>query len=254
MSAAAVELKDVSFSRGADPVLEQVNLRVEPQDYLAILGPNGGGKTTLLKVILGLIEPDRGQARIFGEPPRKARRRIGYLPQALHFDLDFPVRVLDVVLMGLIGMRRVGRDERTAAREALEVVEMDGLASRPIGALSGGQLQRVLIARALVREPKLLLLDEPTASLDERVGRDLWELLEELSHEMAVIVVAHATGAISRYVRRVASLNRTLHDHPSGKLTSEVLEAGYGCPVDLLVHGSHPHRMLGEHDHHEDGS
>jgi len=242
VSVPAVELVDISLSLGQVPVLEEVNLRVEADDYLAILGPNGGGKTSLLKVMLGMLAPDRGEVRVFGKPPRRARGTVGYVPQQARFDLDFPIRVQDVVLMG-----RLRDGERAAAAAALDRVEMGALASRPIGALSGGQMQRVLIARALVQKPGLLLLDEPTASLDERIGRGFWELLDELAHEMAVVVVSHDIGAISRHVGGVACLNRKLHHHPSKKLTTEILEATYGCPVDLLVHGNHPHRMLDQH-------
>jgi zinc transport system ATP-binding protein len=249
MSAALVELAGVSLSlRGAN-VLDDVTLQVEPNEYLAILGPNGGGKTTLLKVILGLLEPDSGSVRVFGDSPRRARGRIGYVPQRAHFDLDFPIRVRDVVLMGRLTSLRFGRfaaRDREAARDALELVEMGPLADRPIGTLSGGQLQRVLIARALAQRPQLLLLDEPTASLDERIGRNIWELFEELSRDMAVIVISHDIGAIAQSVRSVACLNRQLHTHPSKELTTEMLEAAYGCPVDLLAHG-HPHRVLHEH-------
>jgi zinc transport system ATP-binding protein len=250
MSAPPVELEHVTVSLRDARVLEDVSLRVEPNDYLAILGPNGGGKTTLLKVILGLLEPDSGAVRVFGRAPRKMRGRVGYVPQQARFDLDFPIRVRDVVLMGRLASLRFGRfgaADRSAALDALARVEMQDLADRPVGALSGGQLQRVLIARALAQRPELLLLDEPTASLDERIGRNIWELFEELSQEMAVIIISHDIGAISQSVRSVACLNRALHTHPSKELTSEMLEAAYGCPVDLLAHG-HPHRVLQEHE------
>jgi zinc transport system ATP-binding protein len=130
---------------------------------------------------------------------------------------------------------------------ALATVEIAPLAGRPIGTLSGGQLQRVLIARALAQQPELLLLDEPTASLDERIGTGVWDLLEELSKSMTVVVISHDIGAISRHVRTVACLNRRLHAHPSRELTPEILEATYGCPIDLIAHG-HPHRVLGQHE------
>jgi zinc transport system ATP-binding protein len=250
MSEPVLELRDVWLSYGGEPVLEQIDLTLEPRAYLAILGPNGGGKTTLLKVLLGLVAPDRGTVRVLGAPPRRTRGRVGYVPQRFQFDLDFPIRVLDVVLMGRLGrgrlLRPFGAADRDVAQAMLEKVEMQDMLTRPIGSLSGGQIQRVLIARALALEPRLLLLDEPMASLDERIGLSLWELLEELSHEMSVVVVSHDIGAISRYVRSVACLNRRLYTHPSEKLTHEMLEASYGCPVDLLAHG-HPHRVLPRH-------
>jgi zinc transport system ATP-binding protein len=243
----AVELEGVGLALRGIPVLEDVSLTIGPRDYLALLGPNGGGKTTLLRVILGLARPDRGRVRVLGGEPRAARGRVGYVPQVFRFDQDFPIRVEDVVRMGRLGSRlRGGASDPEACAGALERVEMSAHAERPIGALSGGQLQRVLIARALVQEPELLLLDEPTASLDERIGRSVWELFEELSQEMAVVVVSHDIGAISRQVRGVACLNRRLHVHPEKELTTEVLEAAYGCPVDLLAHG-HPHRVLSDH-------
>ncbi len=250
MSEPAVELRDVWFAYGEVPVLEGVDLVVEPRDYLAVLGPNGGGKTTLVKLVLGLLRPARGQVRVLGGDPPSARGRVGYVPQRVQFDLDFPIRVRDVVRMGRLGRDRLLRPfsaaDREATARALATVEMDALAERPIGALSGGQLQRVLIARALALEPELLVLDEPTASLDERIGLGVWELLEALSRTMTVIVISHDIGAISRHVRSVACLNRRLHAHPSRELTPEMLEATYGCPIDLIAHG-HPHRVLGEH-------
>ena len=243
------ELRGVSLALRGIPVLEEVDLRIDEGDYLAILGPNGGGKTTLLKVLLGLLVPGRGEVRVLGGSPKQAAGRVGYVPQVRAFDPEFPIRVLDVVLMGCLTRRTLGRVKtahRARAAEVLDQVEIRDLADRPIGALSGGQLQRVLIARALVDRPELLLLDEPTSSLDERVGRSVWDLFEELSRTMAVVVVSHDIGAIATQVRSVACLNRRLYAHPSKGLTPEVIEAAYGCAIDLVAHG-HPHRVLPEH-------
>ena len=250
MSAPAVELRDVWYAFDGVPALEAVDLRVEVGDYLAILGPNGGGKTTLLRVILGLIAPQRGSVRVLGGSPREARGRVGYVPQHARFDPDFPIQVRDVVRMGRLRrdrmMRRFSGADQRAVDAALATLEIEPLADRAVGALSGGQLQRVLIARAIAVEPELLLLDEPTASLDERGGSDFWSLLRRLSQTMTVMMISHDIGAISRHVRSVACLNVRLHGHPSPELRPEVLEATYGCPVDLIAHG-HPHRVLGEH-------
>lgn len=250
MSGPAIELHDVWFSYGDVTALEAVDWVVEPRDYVAVLGPNGSGKTTLAKILLGLLRPSRGSVRVLGVSPEDARGRVGYVPQRAQFDPDFPILVREVVRMGRLRrdrlLHRLGADDRAAVDRALGIVEMGPLAARPIGALSGGQLQRVLIARALAQGPELLLLDEPTASLDERIGTGVWELLQELSKSMTVVVISHDIGAISRHVRNVACLNRRLHAHPSRELTPEILEATYGCPIDLIAHG-HPHRVLGEH-------
>ena len=250
MSAPPLELAGVCLRRGGRDVLEDVDLTVEARDYLALLGPNGSGKTTLLLVALGLLAPERGRVRVFGRPPHAARGLVGYVPQRPGFDLDFPIRVRDVVLQGRLSqrgfLRRYTRDDRDAVARQLARLEIGDLAERPVGELSGGQLQRVLIARALVSDPQLLLLDEPAASLDERIGTGLFDLLEELSQQCAVVIVSHDIGAISRSVRRVACLNRKLFMHESGRLTEDVLEAAYGCPVDLVAHG-HPHRVFAPH-------
>ena len=245
-----VEIKDVWLSLKGKPILEAVNLRLEEGDYLGLIGPNGGGKTTLLHVMLGLLSPDRGTVRIFGEEPSRGRGRIGYVPQYTRFDANFPMSVLDVVLMGRIAarglLRRRSERDREVALSSLEKVEMADEAGRQIGRLSGGQLQRVMIARALAVEPRLLLLDEPTASLDTRVGVSVFELLKNLSREVTLVLVSHDVGVISRYVKTVACLNRQLYYHQSKEITREMFEAAYGCPVDLVAHG-HAHRVLADH-------
>ncbi len=253
----AIVLKDVWFSYAGTPVLEDVSLAVKEKDFLGIIGPNGGGKTTLLKIILGLVRPDRGEVLVFGAPPASGVGMLGYVPQYAHIDPSFPLSVRDVVLMGRLGkrgmLRRYSIADRAAADEALEMVEIGGLKGRQIGKLSGGQRQRVLIARALASEPKILLLDEPSASLDTNIGKSLYALLDKLSREIAVVLVTHDIGVISQHVRSVACMSRRLFMHSdSNVIDAGTLEKVYGCPVDLIAHGA-PHRVFEMHDHGEDG-
>lgn len=247
----ALELRGVSFSFGSRRVLEDVDLLVERGAFLGIIGPNGGGKTTLLEIVLGLLEPEAGTVRVLGRRPRDARGRVGYVPQHARFDHDFPISVRDLVLTGRLG-RRADRPggwadaDREAADRALRQMDLEGRAGDLIGSLSGGQLQRALIARALCVEPGLLLLDEPTASVDTRVGRNVYELLGRLAGKVTVVLVTHDVGVISRYVQSVACLNRRLYYHGTEELTPELLEEAYGAPVDMVAH-DHGHRVLGEH-------
>jgi zinc transport system ATP-binding protein len=241
-------MRGVSYRYREAAVLESVDLLLNEGDFLGIIGPNAGGKTTLLKIILGLLEPDRGSVEVFGRSPREARGTIGYVPQYARFDSSFPIEVLDMVRMGRLGRgRREGaRKAREAALVALEHVDLVDQACEQIGRLSGGQLQRVLIARALASEPRILLLDEPTASVDTRIGQSVYGLLERLSDTLTVVLVSHDIGVISRYVKTIACLNVRLHYHHSRELTPGMVEAAYGCPVDLVAHG-HPHRVLPSH-------
>lgn len=233
-----------------DTVLEDITLRVYEHDFLGLIGPNGGGKTTLIKVLLGLITPRKGKVRVMGMPPRKGRRYLGYVPQVVDFDRDFPVRVWDVVQMGRLGKRRLLRpyneEDNAVVTEALSQVEMLRFKDRPIGALSGGQRQRVYIARALAAQPKILLLDEPTASVDPQVTTSIYELLKSLNDHMTIVMVSHDVGAISSYVKTVGCLNRHLFYHEDDHLSPETLELAYQCPIDLIAHGV-PHRVLAEH-------
>jgi zinc transport system ATP-binding protein len=246
-----VRLKDIRVSYGDIPVLEDITLSIFQHDFLGIIGPNGGGKSTLLKVILGLVKPDSGSVSVFGKPPEQARNRIGYVSQHYAFDRDFPASVRDVVMMGLYGktglFRRYNREDKTAVEKALERVEMLAHRGKQIGRLSGGQQQRVFIARALVAEPKLLLLDEPTASIDPTMQTEFYELLEELKKNLTIVIVTHDIGAVSVYVDKIACLNRRLYYHGSKEITPEILEATYQCPVQLIAHGTVPHRVLKEH-------
>ncbi|HEX2253871.1 MAG TPA: metal ABC transporter ATP-binding protein [Thermoanaerobaculia bacterium] len=237
----------VTAGYGRDVVLADVSLTVRRGDFLAVLGPNGGGKTTLLKVLLGLLEPWSGRVE-----HRHSQRggALGYVPQHATFERSFPARVRDVVLMGRLGrrglLRRYTRDDRAAAAAALEEVGLTGLSAEPVEELSGGQLQRTLIARALAGDPEILLLDEPLASVDPEMRGRLVRLLGELNRRIPLVVVTHDLTPFGATVRQIACVNRRLHYHPEGKLTREALEEVYGCPVELVSHGV-PHRVLAAH-------
>jgi zinc transport system ATP-binding protein len=252
-----IQIDDIDFSYNGEPVLRNVSLTVQERDFVAVIGPNGGGKTTLLKLILGLLKPDRGNIRVDGRPPQMASSCIGYVPQDIHLNRSFPITAMDVVKMG--GFDREKRWSRRSiivrrnAMDALERLEMASLAEKKIGMLSGGQRQRVFIARALVSQPKLLLLDEPTASIDAKGQTDFYRLLEELNRNMTIMVVSHDLMVISRHVKSVACVNKGLHYHDQAEITGDMLEAMYpgamkgACPVELVAHGL-PHRVLMDHE------
>ena len=247
-----IEVRDLWFSFNSVPVLKEVNLTVRAGDFIALLGPNGGGKTTLLKLMLGLLTPGRGSIEIFGEPPGKSSHRIGYMPQHLHFNQSFPISVLDVVLMGKLrpgrGWSRYSQKDRMAARKALEQMEMWDFRSRRAGELSGGQAQRVFIARALVDEPEVLFLDEPTTSVDSKHQTDLFDILKELNETVTIIVVSHDVGIVSSHVKSVACVNQQLFYHDQSEINEEMIEMAYQCcPVDIVAHGL-PHRVLKIHE------
>lgn len=233
-----------------DPVLEDINLSVRERDFIGLIGPNGGGKTTLLKVLLGLLEPTQGEARIMGQPPSEGRRHIGYVPQSMELDRAFPISVWDVVRMGRLGkgglLRPYSAQDDEVVAKALGSVDMLAHRHSPIAELSGGQRQRVYIARALVTEPKVLLLDEPMANIDPRVSTSIYELLRRLNDHVTILMISHDVGAVSTYVKTIGCLNRFLFYHADRQLTPEMIEAAYQCPVDLIAHGV-PHRVFGEH-------
>jgi len=237
---AAVQIDGLWFSYDSQVVLRDVNLRIQPTERVCIVGPNGGGKTTLLKLILGLLRPTRGTVRVFGRTPEQARRRVGYTPQHAVFDPSFPASVLDVAIMGRLSKTRpwgpFRRADRAAATEALREVGMYELRKRSFSQLSGGQRQRVLIARALASRPDLLLLDEPTANLDVGVEQELYELLGRLGERLTVVVVSHDIGFVSELVNKVVCVQSTVAVHPTSELTGDLMRDLYGHDIRLVRH------------------
>ncbi len=256
MEDSIVEIKDLWFAYNGQTVLEDVSLNIQPGDFIAMIGPNGGGKTTLLKLMLGLLKPSKGSIRVLGDTTEKASHHIGYVSQDVNINRNFPITSIDAVLMGnLKPNRRWGRisaQDRREAVDALERMEIKEFAESKIGELSGGQRQRVFIARALVTKPKVLLLDEPTASIDAKGQAEFYRLLKELNEDITILVVSHDLVAISTYVKSVACVNKRLHYHHQAEITGEMLEEMYPCtdedvcPVELIAHGL-PHRVLKYH-------
>ncbi|NQS78481.1 MAG: ABC transporter ATP-binding protein [Methanoculleus bourgensis] len=251
MSAPVIEVDDVWVRLHGQTVLEGVNLDIYPDDFYAIIGPNGGGKTTLLRVILGLLAPCRGEVRILGSRDAAMRKDLGYVPQFRTFDFQYPITVREMILSGRLGhiTRRPRRyDEKDHARteEALETMQITDLADRQVQDLSGGEQQRAIIARALVGDPKVLLLDEPTVYVDAPTEAQFYEILDRLRDRMAIVLVTHDIGVLPGHVTRVACLNRRLYTHDTAEITADMLEAAYHCPVDLIAHGV-PHRVFPEH-------
>ncbi len=251
MAESIIDVRDLWFSFNGQCVLCNVNLTVPQGDFLVVIGPNGGGKTTLLKVMLGLLRPDRGTVSVFGQPPHRAAHHIGYVPQNVHVNKTFPITVLDVVLMGRLrpgrGWPRHSLQDRLAARGALEQMRVWEYRDRRIGELSGGQLQRVFIARALVGKPQVLFLDEAMASIDAHSRGEFYDILNELNRTVTIVAVSHDMMILSSHVKSVACINRELHHHSSGNITQEMLDDAYHCPVDLVAHGI-PHRVLECHE------
>ena len=244
-----VTLTNVSVAYEGYGALQGVDLTIDSNDFLGIIGPNGGGKTTLVKAILGIV-PHTGTIELSPAICNGSERLIGYMPQLTNFDRDFPISLLEVVLSGLQGRRgfrsRYTKDDRAKAEQLLNEVGLGALAQRPIGEVSGGQMQRALLCRAIISDPKLLILDEPTNFVDNRFEQELYHTLQTLSRRMAILVVSHDVGTITRVVKEVVCVNRTVHRHPSNIITAEQL-ASYNCPIQLLSHGPVPHTVLAHH-------
>jgi zinc transport system ATP-binding protein len=239
-----VEIKNISAGYNGDLVIKNVSLNIFENDFLGVIGPNGGGKSTLMKVILGLLKPAAGEV-VFNK-----KLKLGYLPQFSLSDIKFPITVKDVVLSGLMADSRIlknfGKENKLKADAIIERFGLKDHSDSPFGELSGGQIQRTFLCRALVSDPGLLILDEPTAFTDEGFSKNLYGILADLNKTTAIIMVSHDTGVVSSYVKNIACVNKTLHYHPGSAITPDILDK-YSCPVEILAHGPVPHRVLYTH-------
>lgn len=235
-----IEIEHLSFAYDGYAVLEDVTLSIADREFICMVGPNGGGKTTLLKLILGLLQPISGTVKVFQQAPERVRHRVGYVPQHAQVDPAFPVTALDVALMGRVGgQRRLGyydAQDIAAAMKVLTMMELDGVARRPFAALSGGQRQRVLIARALAGDPELLLLDEPTSSLDLHVENEFYELLREINRRLTVMVVSHDLGFVTPFATSVVCVKRSVAIHPTSEISGKKIFELYGTDMRMVRH------------------
>lgn len=233
-----IHINRVSFAYDQDLILEDIDLKIFDNDFIGMIGPNGGGKTTLLKIILGLAAPQKGKVYFREDLPRH-KRPIGYLPQVKHLDRKFPITVLDVVRSGSL-MRpfpfQSGLEERNAALDLLAEMGVAELQKKAIGELSGGQMQRVFLCRALISDPKVLILDEPDTFVDTHFENELYDKLALLNHRMAIVLVSHDIGTVTAYAKTIACVHRQLHYHQSGQITAEDLQK-YNCPLHIVTHG-----------------
>lgn len=241
-----LELKDITAGYDHQPMLEHVNFTIREGDFIGIIGPNGGGKTTLLKVILGLLKPFSGEVIYH----TSKQNLFGYLPQNNRFDQRFPINVTEVVLSGLMSgkglYKSYTRADRKKAWELLDKYGMGNYKKSPIGDLSGGQMQRVFLCRAIISSPRILILDEPTTYVDSNFEKEFYPILEELNKSLSIVMVSHDLGTICSYVKTIACVNRELHYHNSNLISPEQLQS-YHCPIELITHGTIPHRVLKTH-------
>lgn len=252
MKQAVIEVEHLNLSQNGHFVLEDINLTIHEHEFHAIIGPNGGGKTTLLKVILGLIRPDSGTVRVMGATPQEMRAHLGYVPQFRTFDFQFPISVQDMVVSGRLGhlkghFSRFTREDTDAAAEAMETMQITHLKDRPIHDISGGERQRAIIARALAGKPSVLLLDEPTVYVDGPTAVRFYDILRRLRESITIVLVTHDISALSPDVTHISCVNRRLFTHHDNHITDDMMAGAYPCPVELIAHGV-PHRVISEHD------
>ncbi len=247
---ALLEIKNLNFSYGKNKIIDNLNLKVNENDFLAILGPNGAGKTTLFKLILGLIKADEGDILVNGKNANEQLNLIGYVPQYSTCEKDFPISVFEAVLTGRLKRKfhKYTDEDKKMAIESLRKMDILDLKERQIGELSGGQMQRMLVARAICKKPKLLLLDEPMANVDNTTEKKFYEYLKELNKEMAIVLITHDVGLMASQIKQVACLNKKIYYHGSIKeMKQSDIDKAYGCPVELIAHGNISHRVLKKH-------
>ena len=249
-----IQISNLNAAYEGKTVLSQVNLTVYERDFLGIIGPNGGGKTTLVKCILGLHKPEQGNIRFFKNGKEVSNINMGYLPQYNSIDRKFPISVYEVILSGLSKqkplLQRYNKTHHEQVRQIIAHMGLEGLEERAIGELSGGQLQRTLLGRALVSNPEVVILDEPNTYIDKRFETKLYSLLEEINRERAIVLVSHDIGTVLKNVKTIACVNETVHYHPHTEVPTEWLEEHFGCPIEMLGHGTFPHRVLKCHHEH----
>jgi len=254
MMSKILDIKSLSVGYEDNPyVLKDVNLSVFNNDFLGIIGPNGGGKTTLLKTILGLVKPTSGTISFFENNTKTDKINIGYLPQINQIDKKFPISVQDVILSGLTiksgFFSRYSKEQKEKVKMVATQMGLEKHISKPIGALSGGQLQRTLLGRAIIDEPSLLVLDEPNSYVDKRFESDFYKILEDINKNTAIILVSHDVGTVISLVKNIACVNEGLHYHAGTNITSDWLEKSYSsCPIEIIGHGDFPHRVLDKHE------
>ena len=253
MSNPIIQISDLNAAYEEKTVLSHVDLTVYERDFLGIIGPNGGGKTTLIKSILGLHQPQKGKIHFFKNGKEVPEINMGYLPQYNNIDKKFPISVYEVILSGLSKQKsifqRYSNEQHELVRQMIIQMGLEGMDKRAIGELSGGQLQRALLGRALVSNPEVIILDEPNTYIDKRFEAKLYSLLEEINKVRAIMLVSHDIGTILKNVKTIACVNETVHYHPHTEVPTEWLEEHFGCPIEMLGHGSFPHRVLKCHDH-----
>jgi len=252
MSKYALEVESLNFSYSSLPILEDITFKLEHRDFCAVLGPNGGGKTTLAKLICGIIKPQSGTIKINGKDYRHSNSVIGYIPQNIMGFEGFPASCLDIVMSGNVNKSKWGflysSDLKNKALEKMELLKIQDLADKKFSDLSGGQKQRVLISRALLSEPNILILDEPTSSIDMENRKKLYQILLELNKDITIILISHDISIVLQYVKSVCCVNKRLFYHPSPDINQEMLLKTYQCPVEII--SSHTHyRPLSEKKH-----
>ena len=245
MSNTLLEIENMCAGYNGNLVLKAINLKVFEQDFLGIIGPNGGGKTTLIKTILGLLKPHSGNILFKND---LLKNNIGYMPQTHQLDRRFPIIVSEVVESGLISEKKLSNSARKAKTlEMIKRMDIEKVADKAIGELSGGQLQRTLLARAVINDPELLILDEPDSYIDKRFESYFYELLKEINKTTAIVLVSHDIGTVISTVKNIACVNETLHYHSGSDVDGDWLEEHWACPFEVITHGNLPHRVLKKH-------